>query len=261
MTDKPKIIELARGAKDFLLKNKDYFFAAAKLVAVPILLIELVVQIGGKHMPILTLLGLVSFYFYACFILSTHRAVLVGADKSQAVNPFAPGLNDGKFVLLFFGLTILPIVIGLILAAVFSLLSHVVGGAGGILIGIVAFCLCIYLLVLFMRLFFMLPARSLGAKMSFKEAIAASRGLLLRWIGAGLVFGIVAGLPYLIYIFVMSFVVLTVLGAQASLLTSIGLYILVGVPAVLFGLLSAAYNAVILSRLYQWSMQERPMQP
>ena len=137
--------------------------------------------------------------------------------------------------------------------------TDLAGGAGGILVGIAAFCLCIYLLILYMRLFFMLPAKSLGIKMSFKEAIAASRGLLLRWVGAGLIFGIVAGLPYLIYIFVMSFLVLG-MTAQTSLMESVGLYVLVAVPAIFSGLLSAAYNAVILSRLYQWGVQGRGSQ-
>lgn len=259
MNEKPRVMDLVRDSKNFVWDQQDYLIAYLKPILPAMIACDVLAQVGGQHVfAPLALLGLSTFYFLACFILACHRAVLTGASFDHTVHPFALKPGEGRFILLFFALTLLP-GIGIFLGVFpIGLISGIVGGAVSVVLIIITVFLAMYFMIYCLRLFFMLPARSVNVKLSFKEATQISKGLLMKWMGAGFVLSLILGVPFIIFVFVMSVAVVMLFGAPDENITSaLAVYITVGLPNLALTLLAAALNVVILSRLYQWAVEHQ----
>lgn len=262
MTDKPTTGELSRGAKDFVRENQAYLIDYARPVFILMLIAEVLTRVGPLYGKTLTMTGpLLMSYCTACFMLAWHRAALLGPKREHKVNPFALKPGEGRFVGLFFSIAlvmILFVIMGIVPAVLVAAGLHSKGLAVvlGVIVGIGA-------IILSMRFMFMLPARSVNAPSSWGEAWRLSSGLiwplcigsLRACILPALLIGLIAYVAimilfasHLISIDDNKEVVWTLPGA-------ITMVIIEGIPMLVINLVILARGVTVLSRLYQWSVQ------
>ncbi len=129
--------------------------------------------------------------------------------------------------------------------------------------------LVIYGVILSMRMMFMLPARSVNARISWHEARQISRGLLWKLVWAGfwwtvavaLLFGLWSGVVQGVGYIIFGRPVVPSPGAvdPVSIAAMVYMFVFVTIPQVLVRFYLTAFGVTILSRLYQWSLQNRPL--
>ena len=254
---KPGAIILSGESKNFVFSNLDVLKSHLKIVFPMILLVEIVNQVGYiaemKIIPFITFLP--ALVLYACFALSWHRSSLRGADESHAINPLRLNREDFKFISVFLVLTITPAVAALLIGFLFGVMSQ--GGAVMAVLGIVAVLVASFFLIRGMLQFsFLLPARSVGVRISFNEAKQVSKGLLMPLIGAGMIFGLLFTIVLVVYSGVVGMIVMAVSGdaeLQGLGLGFIGF--ILSVPVYMAAFVMTALNITALSRAYQWGMQ------
>jgi hypothetical protein len=265
MTDKPEIGELSRGAKEFVHDNQAYLIDFARPLVAFMLIAEAMQRIGpsvskGFELPAV----LITSYFSACFVLAWHRTSLLGARREYKVNPFRLKTGEGWFIITFFLLalvTVAFVVIGLVPGIALAAMTHSVG-----LSVLVSFAAVIAAIVFAMRFMFMLPARSVNASLSWGEAWHISQGLIWRLFAATfranfllillvIAIAIVAGIA----VFSLHFYVMDEQNRfTLTLPGSIVMFLILGIPVVLINFVALARGVTVLSRLYQWSVQNRP---
>lgn len=209
---------------------------------------------GNEWVALLTIIPII--YLYACFALSWHRSSLMGADSAHAVNPFDFSSDTRSFVLLFFGIAFLPFLIGLFVGGAFGFASAGADKAIVAITGITAIIVSVYFLIQVIRYSFALPARSVGVKLSLKEARKVSKGLVWRILSAMGLAATVFGFAIMLYALIMGLTVGVITrGDEPSELSGGIVTFIFQVPLMVAGFYLMAINITILSKAYQWGMQ------
>jgi hypothetical protein len=184
--------------------------------------------------------------------------------REYGVNPFSLKQGEGAFVGVFFALTlvmILSIVLVFFPAVIVGIATRSIGFAV-----LITLALSIAAIAFSMRFSFLLPARSVNVIVSWGESWRISRGLSWRLIAA-----VIAAdfMPFLLNALIIM-IVYAALGRLGMMQTdemgfprptpsgSIVFYIFAGIPGTLIGFVMIARGVTILSRLYQWSVQNVP---
>ena len=250
-------IALSGEAKNFVFSNIDALKSHLKIIFPMILLVEIINQIGYitniTMMPALTLVP--ALILYASFALGWHRASLRGVEHSPTINPLRLDREDFKFVGLFFGLTTIPVIAALLIGFFYGVVSR--GGGVMAAIGIVAVIVAtVFLIRAMLQLSFLLPARSVGVGISFKEARQSSKGLLFPLIGASMIFGLLFTIILVVYSGVVGAVVTFVSGDVEPQGLGLGFVgFILSLPVYISTFVLTALNITALSRAYQWGMQ------
>ncbi len=270
MTDKPRSGELAAEARQFVRDNRKFFWDYLKPLLLPFIVMDAIASIGSVLSPGFAIAGLVTAYMSACFVLAWHRAVLLGPKSSHAVNPFNLKKGEGGFILIFFLVAVTPAIVmgcGLIPLLGAAAMKNIVLTVAAALVTVVVF---FYAIILGMSFAFLLPARSVDVKLSFREARKIAKGLLwnLFWtgirvsVGPAFLIGIWYGIMAAVVTHVpgMSVMRTDFTGRDHEELTLNGatvLYLVGGLPLIYFHFMIVARNVTVLSKLYQWSVQNR----
>jgi hypothetical protein len=269
MQKRPSIKALILESHRFAWGNRDWAFYYLVPLIIPILVFSALSQLGSYFYDILGVFELGAMYLYACFALSWHRAFLMGPRSGHRVSPLHLKPGEGKFILAVSALGVAPILLALVLFIPFALAGGI-GGEAGLLIGaLFAVPVLIYGGIKIARCFFILPAKSMNVAISLKEADRISRGLLLPFLVTSMMFvtlflivtGIPAGLimlqEILAAIHAESDDIESTVAEMFSFRTSLMMFIFVTLPSIPLWLYTIALNVGILSRLYQWAVQER----
>lgn len=230
-----------------------YYF---KPLLIPVVVLTLLSGIGGYYSNAFKLCEVLTVYFSACFILSWHRAFLMGPRTEHEVSPFALKSGEGKFIASVYALGLAPLAL-MLLAFLLVLVGKAIGGGPRVLIaGVISIPLIIYGIIKISRWFFIFPAKSMNVDITLGEASRISKGILL---------------PFFLAVFLVSFVVMLAIVIPAgiagavigsfldprSLAFNVVASVCIALPSVAVGYYIMALNVGILSRLYQWAVQER----
>jgi hypothetical protein len=267
MTDKPRSKELAKDAIEFVKDNSVYLREYAMPVVIPLMLMQAMEKVGPVYWEWFNYVAaFIASYFNACFMLAWHRAALLGPKSEHKVNPFALKVGEGKFILIFFGIAL---ICALVFAAGFWPLLILSPHPDRAPVSFMIFLtvLLIIVTIISLRLMFMLPARSVNSPIGIKESWRISRGLAWRLFAGSFrttimpmllitVFALVAGaIAYACHFFQFdeekNVLKITLPGA---VIMAIG----EGIPFVIINFIIVARAVTILSRLYQWSVQNVP---
>lgn len=268
---KPTVFTLAGDAKNFVFANLDALKNQAMLLFPMVLVLEFLNSLGRGYdmrwIEALTAIPLI--LVYACFALSWHRTSLMGPGVSQPVNPFSLEKRDWGFIGVFFGFIFLPFLVGLLYGVVVGIMvgiaDRTVGKAVSVIIVLIAIPIFIWGLITLIRLSFLLPARSVGVKLTFAEARRSSKGVLWPLIGTGMVFALMYIIPLLIYGMIVAAIVgvgAMASGAENVTTPSMALVqFIISVPILAVNFLITALNITALSRAYQWGIKNNPIEP
>lgn len=258
MSDTLTVMKLVGDSKNFVFSNLHILKDHAKIIFPMVLLLQLANNIAQatelKWVPLLTIIPIL--FLYGCFALSWHRTSLMGASSSHAINPLEWNKKDNGFMLLFFGLALVPMLCGVVIGAVF-------GGAyasgNTIVIGLAVIAVIaasIYAFLQIIRFSFKLPAKSVDVTLSMDDAKRASKGQIGKMIGAGVIIGLVYGATILLYGLVVALTVgMVVSGEEPTPMMTGIMTFLFGVPVTAAGFVLVALNVTVLSKAYQWGIQ------
>jgi len=273
MSETISVMKLVSDAKEFVFSNIDLLKNHLKIIFPLVLLVELVNSVikamyvvpatptsAQVVPPVVIVVSLVSVllitYLYACFALSWHRSSLIGPNPDHAVNPLSWDPANKGFLMVFFGMVLLPFLVSLLVGMGIGIITV---SKSPLLIGIAilaAIVFSVYFLIFLIRISFMLPARSVNVQLTMADAKRASRGLVWKILGAGFV----VALGFAVVLFLYTMIAGLTLGMVAkdanpsSLMTGLVTF-LIGVPIQAVSFVVAAFNVTILSRAYQWGMQ------
>jgi len=273
--EKPTAKALAKGARAFVKDNLYYFKLYIKPLIVPIIVSGVMTDIfpafiKGQmiqfiYMPILIFCALLQPYLTACFALSWHRAVLLGPKPEHAVSPFKLKPGEAGFILAFFVVGLIPLIISgvpmaLTMGAAFVLHRPAIAGIAALPLMV----LMIYSFILSMRMLFILPAKSVNASMTWREARQVSRGLVWKLFASAFFWNLLCVLALYACFAVIGVAAVVIYGMPNpshpfNLSETILMFVLVKLPIIALGMYLTAFNVTILSRLYQWSLQNRPL--
>ena len=260
---KPGVIQLACNS----VKTTRSHFGDLRSVGLPFFMMvaitTLVEQLGLAHSRYFAGLELVNLYFSACFALAWQRRILLEFRPSPRVNPFMLRQGERAFIAITTCMIIICIVGATASAAAVTIFCcHVstpsIRFETGIVAGIIVFLLLVVVLAPFQ---FILPAKSVNAPISLRQARDISRGLVLRLVTGTLLTTL---MPVMLLLFVQQwigpFIVFQLLGlSQQSLSAGLAIFVFANLPSILISFLVAALSIVVLTRLYQWSVQNRPL--
>lgn len=259
---KPGAFTLSKDAKDFVFSNLDVLRAHLKIVFPAMLLITVINQIGTatghKWVEFVTLAPYLALY--AAFALSWHRSSLMGPDKDHAVHPARVGREEWMFIGLFMVLTLIPGLIAASIGFIAGYASHALGKAAAIALIIFLITIAMALMIFVLRVYFILPARSVGVKLSVREALKASRGLAWPVFGASIILFIIFMLAVIIYQGTLMVVVGSIAGDVEIDKTNAGiLQFFLSIPVLMATFLLTAGNVTVISRAYKWGMENNPV--
>ena len=265
MRERPAILALSRDAKDSTARHG----SALKHYAAPLFLMmagcALIEQIGLLYSSYFAVLEFVIIYLSACFALAWQRAALLDFAPAPRVNPVLLRKGEGVYIASLIGLWLICVTCGaaafiftgrnccMRLIMVMPHLPYMVGGAAGI----AAFIAATFTVT---PLFFTLPPRSLDAPIPLRRARQVSSHLVWPLFAASFLAVILPILLIGAVQFVASFVMVHILGIAAdSLPGALAFFLLVSVPVILINFVVTARGVMVLTRLYQWSVGNRPL--
>lgn len=262
----PGIRKLRRDSVQFVRVNRAYVIDYARPTLLPILTAGAIANIGvyiaQNHSisefrwffghAVLLVSMVISLYGRAYFVMAWHRASLLGPKREHRVNPFGLRKGEARFFGVFLGISLIVMLAGMFGGAVMAIVHINTRSLFTSLISAIVAIIVGYSLTL--RFAFLLPARSVGADMSWGEAQRASKGLMLNWFVAVIVadFWLVC-LIICIYggIYALLFASgLAYINNHAPVITGPGflaLYIFGTVPSVLISFVMIARGVTILS--------------
>lgn len=260
--NRPTSKDLARKSRAFVIDNHNWVIEYIKPMLPYIVVFAVISGAGSLYSKAFEFIDLATAYMLACFALSWHRAVLLGLKHEHRVNPFKIGKDEKPFLLAFLVIALLPIAFGagggvLLFGAAASKNTLAV-----VVATVVFFVLLIIAAIKAMRWSFMLPARSVGVKLSTKEASQISKGLLGRLFWAAIRAIIVPGLIFMVIVFVLAFGAAFMVGEVTEGVVTMPEIIVSAVLSLMeaaFQIFATALNVTILSYLYQWAVQNRPV--
>ncbi len=260
MSTKPGAFVLSRDAANFTFSNLRLLLNHAKVVF-PLLIICLAVEQAGKVYKfggswLWFVLTFGTLFIYACFILAWHRSSLQGPDTAHERNPFTLKREDWKFVGLFCGVSA---VLGFLLNLIGFSMQYVLPAYGDMVVkagGIAAVVVMIFVLLLFLRVSFLFPAKSVGVALNWADSGRASKGLVWPLLGANLIFCLIFIVAFSVYMVVVTMVAESGAGdATISPVTAVIIGSVIETPVVFAGLVYVALSVTALSRAYQWGIQ------
>lgn len=150
-------------------------------------------------------------------------------------------------------MTALPVLLAVVAGLVVSFVASVVGKIPAIILGAVLFVGATYL---FMRIWFVLPAQSVGVRLPVKDVKRASRGLLLPLFGANFILALLFIIAALVYMTAVGAALGIATGGNDIEKTNILIISLITILPVQLGVYTMmAFVTVALSRAYQWGAQ------
>lgn len=197
-----------------------------------------------------------SLFIYGCFALSWHRYALRGFTAENTVNPLRVRKGDGAFLLSF---TIIMAgyslaVFGLQMLSAFIVLNYMADYETPIYIAGALFILAT--MPFFIRILFLLPAKSIGMKTGFKEARRAARGMVWPVIGAILIFCLLFFVFIVVYMFSIGAALNIAIGtAEISVAAAVTVSVLGALPLQIAVFIIFALYTVTISKAYQWGIQ------
>lgn len=270
--------EVALDARMFVRSNLGWVWEAMKPILPYIIVFSLAGLAAEVYFPIdkhelknysksYLLIGVagpisVSFilsYFWACFAMSWHRIVLLGARRENLVSPLSLPPGSRGFFLAFYFIALLPFLLGMSGGVIFGILAYFKVTALTVTGGLIGLSLIVLGVYKALQFSFLLPARSVGVNLTRAGAKKVSKGLLWTFVVASVRATWRQGLLLFLVI-----VVVILIAAVVGFILKIGekdLESLAGVfmfaPALYFQAVLVALNVTLLSFLYQWSVQNR----
>ena len=254
---KENIFKLTAHAGEFVFQNKSAFKERLVILFPLFLVMALINHVATFYHEdrIVYLTGLPFLYIISCFSLAWHRVSLRGVDEPVR-NPFVWEKGDGKFHAMFIGIMLL--VLGFSSASEQATLyleksPNQVLVVIGSMASLIVLCAVLYYSV---RLMFFLPAKSVGVTLSYEDIKRASKGSMLRFVFSTLLTSVTFILVMSIYLLIVT-VVLQASGAsgEQTSLSSAFIAFFLSIPLYLSAFFYWAVNVTILSRLYNWGMQ------
>ncbi len=265
---KPTVFTLAGDCKNFVFSNLGVLKEHAKMIFPAVLLLELINALGNSYGMIWVQLVTVIpvLFLYACFAMSWHRVSLMGVNSARPVNPFQLEKGDLGFVGLFFGFMFLPSLAAIPVIAIMVLVAAVLGKFSegmAVIFVLITIPFVVWGIIAVIRLGFMLPARSVGVKLTFREALRSSQGVLWPLVGTVMLFSLMYLIPLLIYGLVIAMVIgAAALGGSATPM-GLGYHLaqfVITVPVLAVNFIFTAMNITALSRAYQWGIKNNPIE-
>ncbi len=203
--------------------------------------------------------SLILSYFWACFAMSWHRIVLLGARRENLVSPLSLPPKSRGFFLAFYLIALLPFLLGMAGGIVLGVFSYFNMIALSLIGGLICFGLIALGVYRALQFSFLLPARSVGVNLTRAGAKKVSKGLLWTFIVASIRAtwrqGLLLVLVLILTILVTALVQFILKTSEEQLGLIAGALLLV--PGLYFQAILVALNVTLLSFLYQWSVQNR----
>lgn len=257
---KPGVISLTKQSAAFvfgnmgvLLRHMRYVFPLLALLS---FIEALAAQQEMKWVPIALLIP--NFIFLSLFVLSWHRASLQGTDHDHSINPFVGSQYDFKFIGIMFLLSMIPVAAGFVCGLSVGILSKVIGVSdqtGKMILLLLGVPVVLYLLIVMVKMYFVLPARSVGVKLSFGEARKISKGAVWPVIGSNILFSIGTAAAVLLCGAVFGVIIYAITRQEPDWVAQ---YVL-SLAGTFLGLVYIALNVTALSRAYRWGAENNPV--
>jgi hypothetical protein len=256
--------QLRKDSWDFVFDHLDSLWKQLKYVA-PIILVFAFLDTTAQHyeFPAFQIVtALASIYFWGCFALSWHRFSLMGPSEDRAIDPFGVTSKDWDFIKVFIVLSLVPVLLIVFIGLGFGGLASVFRDNAALIVlfilgGIVALCAMLWF---FLRVGFLLPAQSMNVTISLEETKVIAKGLRLKILWGSFIYTLIGGLVIILYAMVAGLVTMVILGMMGVSgddvpfsAVIVGYVISLPIYAVIF--IVAALNISLLSRAYQWGMQ------
>lgn len=214
----------------------------------------LLIGIGGSVST-----QLILSYFWACFAMSWHRIVLLGARRENLISPLSLPPKSRGFFLAFYFIALLPFLLGMAGGIVLGVLSYFETIALSLMGGLICFGLIALGVYRALQFSFLLPARSVGVNLTRAGAKKVSKGLLWTLIVASVRAtwrqGLLLFLVIVVVILITAVVQVILKIGEKDFVSLAGVFMLG--PVLYFQAILVALNVTLLSFLYQWSVQNR----
>ncbi|MCB9987965.1 MAG: hypothetical protein H6868_01375 [Rhodospirillales bacterium] len=193
--------------------------------------------------------SVIAAYFYTCFMITWHRVVLFGPERTDPVNPFKPEKSDLAFLGMGIGVFLGLLVIGALSSVLFFL------GAPGIIMFV---AIIIFLFYAFIKVCFYFPAKAVRSHLSLRQSYKATNGYIWKIMSAPFFASWRIILASILYGGITGGIVgaLTVAGVSPAMIGIINF--IVSLPMLVYlQPVSYALGVGVLSNYYQHAMQNK----
>lgn len=255
---KPSGFSLSVEATRDVFADKRMLVESMKIAFPLVVLLNIVNQTAGamEHAWVSFLVIPFNLFVYGCFALSWHRYSLRGLAPENTVNPLRIRKGDGAFLFSF------AVIMGGYSLAIFCLQIALRFIVPNYMEGyetpayIAAALLILVTMPLFIRILFLLPAKSIGMKTGLKQAAHASRGMVWPVIGANLIFCLIFFVFIVVYMFSIGAALNIAIGtSEISITASVFFSVLGALPLQIAVFILFALYTVTISKAYQWGVQ------
>ena len=252
--------ETAKFSYNFLSDNFEHFKKLA-MPLLPVLFLSTLMSGAlekGKNAdnpPLLIALaiifGIAGFFYMTAFVISWHRAVVMGPSESNKVNPLKMTKSEWSFLftgfLIFFIMLGIGMACGLVLGMI-SKISMPLAVIGGI-------ALLIAMFIYTARLYLFFPAKASGTDITLMEALKMGRGMSAKIVGSLFIGALPVAITAGLTVAVVGLITIYIIGVPEAM-TSRFIFSFVITPFQLFfNLAGAAIGVGILSRYYMWAAE------
>ena len=255
------VFGLSADTKNFVFSNLDVLKSHLKFIFPMTLLLLVLEQIGlltghewVRHATIIPKIAL-----YAAFALAWHRTSLMGPSSDHAVHPFHVTKDEWKFIGIFLAITLIPAVVMGGMSGAALMVSHTQskGVAITVLLGMIVAMIVGSIFLL--RLYFILPARSVGVHLTLRDAMKVSKGATWPAFGATIIFFMIFLLAATLYSStVMAVIGMGTEGGDGKDVSNFGvgfIQFLLSIPVLAAMFLLTALNVTTVSKAYRWGME------
>jgi hypothetical protein len=258
--NKPGAWSLAKQSISFVFDNMNVFLHHVRYLFPLMALLSFIEALAAQQEMKWVAFALLipNFIFLSLLALSWHRVSLRGTNEDHSINPFNGSQYDFKFIGIMLGLALIPVAAGFVSGVTVGILSKVIDisdDTGKALFLLVGLPVILFLAIALVKMYFVLPARSVGVKLSFDEARKISKGMVWPVIGANILFSIGMALVIMVCGGVLGFVLYAVTGQEANWISK---YVL-SLVGLFLGLFYIALNVTSLSRAYRWGAENNPV--
>lgn len=267
---KLKTFDLSKETYHFMRENMDVFWQNMKVILPLVLVLHVIGSLAAyyNYASVVIICMLFVFFVNGLFVLSWHRISLLGPDNSLRYTKESIGKNEWLFIGLFLVVTMIgPMIVGGIAGSMAGGLSvmakrDIVSQPVVITGVVVTLVLAIYMIVWLLRASFILPARSVGVKLTWKEARRSSKGAVWPVIATGGLFTTLFMLVVMAYSVVTGVIVgVTMRGdLDNESLSFAVMKMIVEAPAKFVELIILAFFVTCLSKAYQWGIANNPIE-
>lgn len=258
MSTKPGVFALSKQGTDFVFSNVALFFNHVKIVFPLMLVCLLITQVRNAFYPDIVVfpVSLISLALVSCFALSWLRSTMQGANAGDERNLFNLSGSEWGFVALF---CVVFIVYGFLSKGIMMAASAFlpaygeaitkVGKFGAFLVGMLIY-------YVFVRVSFVFPSRSVGAKLGRADIMRASKGMVWPVAASWIIFILLFTVLFSVYGIVTAMVASVAAGpAGFDKVTGVAITFILTAPVVLAFLFCMALCMSTLARGYQWGIE------